>query len=179
MTLLGVDNRTNLCETSKPTISSIQIDFERAGYVAARTIGEMVAGKKAMRETSAVIGPLLAVRRESTGGWGRREVFVLTAVERIRREACDGLSANDVITAASVSRSLFILRFREAVGHSVLDEIHHVRLQKVCTLLADTDTEIGAIAGLCGFRSERTLRKLFRLREGMPMQAWRARNRRW
>ena len=178
LTLLGVDNRTNLCETSKPTISSIQIDFERAGYVAARTIGEMAAGKGVMRDKDATIGPLLAIRRESTGGWGRREAFVLEAVERIRREACDGLSANDVIAAASVSRSLFILRFREAVGHSVLDEIHHVRLQKVCTLLADTDTEIGAIAGLCGFRSERTLRKLFRLREGMSMQEWRARNRR-
>ena len=178
LTLLGVDNRTNLCETSKPTISSIQIDFERAGYVAAKTIGEMVAGKKATHEKSAVIGPLLAVRRESTGGWGRREAFVLKAVERIRREACGGLSANDVIAAAPVSRSLFILRFREAVGHSVLDEIHHVRLQKVCTLLAETDTDIGAIAGLCGFRSERALRKLFRLREGMSMQAWRARNRR-
>jgi LacI family transcriptional regulator len=178
LTLLGVDNRKNLCETSKPTISSIQIDFERAGYVAARTIGEMVAGKKVTREKSAVIGPLLAVRRESTGGWGRREAFVLKAVERIRREACGGLSANDVIVSAPVSRSLFILRFREAVGHSVLDEIHHVRLQKVCTLLAETDTDIGAIAGLCGFRSERALRKLFRLREGMSMQAWRARNRR-
>ena len=176
LTLLGVDNRTNLCETSKPTISSIQIDFERVGYVAARAIGEMAAGKRASRETAAAIGPLLAVRRESTGGWGRREGFVLKAVERIRREACNGLSAHDVIAEAPVSRSLFILRFREALGHSVLDEIHHVRLQKVCTLLADTDTEIGAIAGLCGFRSERALRKLFRLREGMSMQEWRARN---
>ncbi|MBR4615834.1 MAG: helix-turn-helix domain-containing protein, partial [Kiritimatiellae bacterium] len=104
--------------------------------------------------------------------------FVLQAIERIRREACDGLSAHDVLAHAPVSRSLFILRFREAVGRSVLDEIHHVRLQKVCTLLADTDTDIGAIAGLCGFRSERALRKLFRLREGMSMQEWRIRNRR-
>ena len=193
ITLLGVDNRTDICETSKPTLSSIQIDFERAGYLAAKMVGRLgdlttddlskstgrrVDKSENVAENAISIGPLLAVRRESTGGWGRREAFVLQAIERIRREACDGLSAHDVIADAPVSRSLFILRFREAVGRSVLDEIHHVRLQKVCTLLADTDTDIGAIAGLCGFRSERALRKLFRLREGMSMQEWRIRNRR-
>ena len=126
----------------------------------------------------AVIGPLLVVRRESTGGWGRHEHFVLEAVERIRREACDGLAARDVIAASRVSRSLFNLRFREAVGHSVLDEILHVRLQKVCTLLADTDTPIAAIAAFCGFKSDRDLRKIFLAREGISMLEWRRRHRR-
>ena len=35
------------------------------------------------------IGPLLAVRRESTPGRGRREPHILESVEIIRREACD------------------------------------------------------------------------------------------
>ena len=171
LTLLGVDNRVDICETGTPKLSSIQIDFERAGYVAARMIGEPHP------PSPALVGPLLAVRRESTGGWGRRERFVLKALERIRREACDGLTAAALASDFPGSRWLFEMRFREATGHSVLDEIQHVRLEKVYTLLARTDTAVGAIAGLCGYRTDRALRKLFLAREGTSMQAWRARNR--
>ncbi len=64
------------------------------------------------------------------------------------------------------------------MGHSVLDEILHVRLQKVCTLLSDTDTPIAAIAAFCGFKSDRDLRKIFLAREGISMLEWRRRHRR-
>ena len=168
LTLLGVDNLSEVCEAGKPTISSIQIDFERAGFAAARMIGE--------RGGLAAVGPLMVVRRESTGGAGRREPFVLEAVERIRREACDGLTADDVIKAAPVSRSLFILRFREAVGHSIQNEIEHVRLERVFTLLRDPEMPIGAIASFCGWRSDIALRWLFRRRTGMSMRQWRQKN---
>ncbi len=227
LTLLGVDNLPSLCEASHPTISSIQIDFERAGYVAASMLAATMKSRAAhgmkglaslemkgaaraandgipsfggeaatlhcaegatslpaerapslerAHDGGAVIGPLLVVRRESTSGWGRREAFVLQAVERIRREACDGLTAHDVIAAAPVSRSLFILRFREAVGHSVQDEIEHVRMERVFTLLRDTKTPISAIAALCGWRSDIALRWLFRRRTGMSMRQWRREN---
>ncbi len=241
LTLLGVDNLAAICENSHPTISSIQIDFERAGYVAASMLaatkikglaslemkGHATHGMKGLASLEikgaacaanggnssfgglsatlncaagapslpakrapsfggssatlhcaegAVIGPLLVVRRESTSGWGRREAFVLQAVERIRREACDGLTAHDVIAAAPVSRSLFILRFREAVGHSVQDEIEHVRMERVFTLLRDTKTPISAVAALCGWRSDIALRWLFRRRTGMSMRQWRREN---
>ena len=174
LTLLGVDNNVAICESSNPPLSSIQIDFERAGYVAARMVGE----KKAIADNPILIGPLLAVRRRSTGGAGRREPFILEAVEMIRREACDGLSAGSLAARFRCSERLFTLRFREATGHSVLDEIQQVRLEKVFSLLANTDTPIGAIAALCGYRSDIALRWIFRRRTGMSMQMWRAKNRR-
>ena len=59
------------------------------------------------------------------------------------------------------------------MGHSVLDEILHVRLEQVQALLARRDMAIGAIAGLCGFNCEYALRKLFQARFGMSMQEWR------
>ena len=117
--------------------------------------------------------PLLTVRRKSTGGRGRHEPWVLDAVAAIRAEACGGLSAGELIGRYPVSKRLFTLRFREATGHSVLDEILHVRLEKAYTLLAQTDTAIGAIPGLCGFRSERTLEALFLDHAGISMREWR------
>ena len=172
LTLLGVDNLPHICEGSKPTVSSIQIDFERAGYVAAKTIGETAGDGLA----AASIGPLLAVRRRSTGGSGRREAFVMEAVEMIRREACNGLTAAALARRFPCSRNLFDLRFREAVGRSALDEILHVRLEKACTLLAKTDTAVAAVPGLCGFRTHTALDRLFRSRFGLSMRGWRRKN---
>ncbi len=246
LTLLGVDSDPVLCEASHPTLSSIQIDHELAGYLAARLLAARMKGRavremkgqaepgmkgRAVREMKGAacaanagspsfapkahssfggsaatrhcgeaapslppqaapslqgsdgdgepvaIGPLLAIRRESTGGSGRREPFVLEAVEIIRREACDGITAAELAGRFRCSRPLFDRRFREAVGHSPLEEILHVRLEKVFTLLSRTDTPVGAVADFCGFRSHIALHWLFKKRTGMSMSEWRKRNR--
>lgn len=168
LALCSVDNMTWLCEKLRPSLTSIPIDFERAGFLAAKMLG---------RRGSATVGPLMAVWRESTGGSGRREPHIMAAVERIRREACDGLTARKVIEESPGSKRLFTLRFREATGHSVLDEIRHVRLEKVETLLLQTDTPIDAIADMCGWGSSVALKHFFHSRTGMGMREWRRKNR--
>ncbi len=209
LTLLGVDNDPTICENDHPSISSIQLDFERMGFLAARSLAARMTNRAARGMTTAVcaanddalrakdiilplppeaassfadggavgtIGPMLAVRRESTRGVGRREPRILEAVEIIRREACSGLTAEELAKRFPGSRRHFERRFREAIGHSVLDEILHVRLDKAFTLLAGTDTAIGAIYALCGFRSPRALDFLVHDRTGMSMRDWRKSN---
>jgi LacI family transcriptional regulator len=193
LTLLGTDNDPAFCETASPTISSIQLDFERMGYLAAKLIGIMLGGlsrEATLRPRSGhlsgeaalnaagnvtTVGPMLAMRRESTGGLGRREPHVLEAVEIIRREACDGLTVAKLASRLPGSRSLLDIRFREAMGHSVFDEILHVRLERVFDLLRQPETPITAIADLSGFGSLRALDKLFRSRFGCSLRAWRKR----
>ncbi|MBR1608441.1 MAG: helix-turn-helix transcriptional regulator [Kiritimatiellae bacterium] len=68
------------------------------------------------------------------------------------------------------------MRFREATGHSVLDEILHVRMEMAFTLLSRTKTAIGAIPAMCGFGCESDLDILFRKRHGVSMRTWRKRN---
>jgi len=122
------------------------------------------------------IGPLLAVRRESTRGAGRREPRILEAVEIIRREACDGLTVAALAAKFKCSRRLFDMRFREATGHSARDEIEHVRFENAFTLLKGTDKPVSAIADFCGYRTGSALRHIFLARTGMSMREWRARN---
>ena len=176
LTLLGVDSNPALCESSRPTLSSIQIDHELAGYLTAKAIGEM-SSRGGTPQKEIRVKPLLAVRRESTGGYGRRASFVQEAVEVVRREACEGLTAAALAKRFRCSRPLFDRRFREAVGHSPLEEILHVRLEKAFTLLARTDTPVGSVADFCGFRSHIALHWLFKKRTGMSMREWRRRNR--
>ena len=199
-TLVGVDGapeRHDIPPSPVP-LSSVDVNFESAGFLAARTLAEIIsrgvaenaehkiANNPAMRAKNSapsaplrevpLYGPLMVVRRESTRGRGRREPFVLEAAEAIRREACDGLTAATLAARFPVSRKHFERRFREATGHSVLDEILNVRLEQVQAYLLRRNVAIDAIAGLCGFGSEIELRRLFRRRFGMSMSEWRAHN---
>ena len=183
-TLVGAD-AAEVPDDGRPasSISSVRLDFELSGYLAAKTITRMLSAGNATNaggngafpaaETLS-FGPLLCIRRQSTRGRGRHEPWVMRAVEMIRGEACDGLSATALAARFPVSRKLFELRFREAIGHSVLNEILHVRMERVFELLSRPEFPIGAIAAFCGFRSDRELRNLFLARTGTSMRAWRA-----
>ena len=191
--VVGVDNDPELCEDDSPALSSIQIDFERMGYVAARMLGENISvegnlgGIAALHRLSGEAalngapgngktvssGPMLVVRRRSTGGRGRQESLILKAVEMIRREAAEGLTAGDLASRFPGSRRHFERRFREAMGHSVFDEILHVRIEKAMALLSRRDIAIGAIYFQCGFGSESDLRTHFHKLTGISLRQWR------
>ena len=183
-TLVGVDAIGPRRDFPSTGISSIQLDFEVAGYLAARALVERIVaqggsvGRRAAHPPARLdipFSPLLVDRRRSTGGRGRRENWIMDAVDIIRREACDGLSAADVAARFRCSRRLFDIRFKEALGHTAQDEIEHVRLEKAFELLRN-GAPIGAIAALCGYRSDTTMRWVFLHRTGMSMREWRSRN---
>lgn len=109
----------------------------------------------------------MIVRRKSTRGHGRRDPRILEAMAVIRREACDGLTAAALAARYEGSRRLFEIRFREAAGHSVLDEIINVRMARAVDLLANTEMRIEAIANFCGFNTELAFWKAFRKRTGV------------
>ena len=176
MTLLGVDNIEKVCEKSVPRLSSIQVDFELAGYRAAKLLDEKIHAAGPV-DSLVTFGPMLTVRRESTRGFGRLEPRLQSAMELIRREACNGLTAAEVTAQFEGSRRLVEKRFREAFGHSILDEIQNVRMEKVQFHLAKTDTPIAAIAAFCGYKTDIALRKAFRLLTGMSLADWRKANR--
>jgi LacI family transcriptional regulator len=158
------------------TVSSVRLDHELAGYLAAKALSAFAANdglRSAQAAPSLVFPPILVERRKSTRGYGRREPRILEAVEMIRREACDGLTAANLAGRFRGTRQLFDLRFREAMGHSPLDEIIHVRLERVLELLAQPDFPISAIADFSGFSSERVLQKHFRTRFHTSMRDWR------
>lgn len=175
-TVLGVDNREELCQSLSPPVSSIDVDWERTGFIAARMLAGVMESPDVWPPRRETCTPLMVVRRASTGGKGRHEPRIAEAVAMIRSEACDGLTAAALAARFPGSRRLFDMRFREAVGHSPLDEIIHVRLERAFALLAMTDTAIGAIPHFCGFRTYAALDAVFRRRFGIPMSEWRARN---
>ena len=161
LAVIGVDNDELLCENTTPTLSSVMADFTAAGRLAAEMLAGCIAGRHAKPRT-ATFGPLRIVRRASTSRSARNDPDVLAACDIIRRRACDGLRARDVIALFSCSRRMAEIRFRKATGHSILDEIQAHRLAKAETMLRNATLDRNAIANFCGYASGNALMNFLR-----------------
>ena len=179
VTLIGADGvETAPADKAKAeTISTVRLDFEMAGYLAAKMIGGIVS-RRGAETLSLEFPPLMVERRKSTRGHGRREPRILEAMEMIRREACDGLTVANLASRFPGTRRLFEMRFREAAGHSALDEILNVRLARAIDLLANTDMPILAVANFSGFKTGWEFWHFFRKRTGMTPARFRRDRRR-
>ena len=74
-----------------------------------------------------------------------------------------------------LSRRMAEIAFRRHAGQTIHDEILDARMERVERLLQNPNQDMTAIAGLCGWMSESTLRKAFKERHGgLSMREWRA-----
>lgn len=172
--VLGVDDEVQICENTKPTLSSIRTDNERAGYLAAELLSKRIASPKATIRPC-VFGALGVRRRASTRLFPNANRRVVRALEFIRRHACEGIEPPAVVAEMECSRSLADLRFREMTGHTILDEIHAVRLARVKELASNPKFDIAALPDFCGYASLSDLYRVFRRRVGMTLSHYRNR----
>ena len=64
-------------------------------------------------------------------------------------------------------------KFRDLVGHTILEEIRRVRVQRVKQLLTDTDLAMPAIARRSGFSTPQRMSVVFRQVTGLTPSAYR------
>lgn len=174
--IIGVDNDEEICEGQSPTLSSIELDYVAAGRIAAETLDAFMQGRGG-RSPNAMMRsypPGNVVRRMSTRLFAKRDKSIEAAVELIRREACKGITARDVIETIPCSRRMAELRFRTATGHSILEEILSIRMDMARQLLSQANPlPIDVIANRSGYKSLAAFSKAFHDKNGMPPTAWR------
>lgn len=172
--VLGVDNYADICESTRPTLSSIEPDFRGGGRQAALLLQELCRsshGRSAPGHQT--FGPLRVVRRASTRILKAHDREVEAALLRIRNEACNGLTAAQVLSAFSCSRGRAEIRFRAVTGHSILEEIHAVRLARAQDLLSRPHLQLKVLHAFCGFKTPCALQKFFLKETGMTLGTWR------
>ena len=176
--VLGVDNESILCTHMTPTLSSIQPDFERSGFLAADCMEMFLRSRGAGRAANASGLPLRQVspvkgivERESTAPASPAGLMVRKAETFIHDHADGNLRVANVARHLGISRRLLDLRFREITGRTVLATIQNVQLERVRHLLHTTKLSIAEIGRLVNFRSENHLKRLFKVTYGMNMSA--------
>ena len=152
--VLSFDNDPEVCEYSKPTLTSVDLDLEQIGLEAARLLDGLMSGRPAPA-AAVVVAPKGLVARESTDVLAYDDPEVRRAVQFIRDQANSaGLSVDQVARRCSLSRRTLERRFRTILGRSVGDEIVATRMATAEELLLETTLPLREVARRCGFRSQ-------------------------
>ncbi len=171
--VLGVDNDEWICEAAVPTLSSIQCDPRPAGYRIAGHLDRLMRGER-MRKQEYRVEPIRVVTRQSTEWFAIADKQMVQALKFIREAAsAPTLRVSDVARVCGLSRRATEIRFKNATGRTVREEIEHVRLERLRALLAETDLNIGELAVRCGFACETHLGRVFRKRFNTTMGRFR------
>ena len=173
--VLGIDNNDEICEHTKPTLSSVYPDFEHAGFMCGELLDLQLRNPNAKGETR-TFGIIGVVKRKSTTVVKRNDTKVAAAIEFIRLHAAEGIGVGDVAAHMSCSRRTAETRFLRLVGHTIQAEIRNVRMAKAIALLRNPRQTIEGIAHLCGYDSDSTLRYAFKAKTGLSMREWRIKN---
>lgn len=170
--VMGIDNNEEICDNTKPTLSSICPDFEKAGFLCGELLDKQLRDPKAKGENR-TFGILGVVKRKSTTIFKHTDAKVTAAVEYIRLHATDRICVEDVVKQMGCSRRTAETRFASLTGHTIQTEIRNVRMATAFAMLRNPRQAIDGIAHLCGYDSDSTLRYAFKAKTGMSMREWR------
>ena len=171
--VIGVGNGALECELCDPPLSSVDNNGRRAGYEAATLLHRMIEGRDPAPNMT-LIEPIGVVTRRSTDVLAIANQDLVEIIRDVRNLACEGLTPTGLAERSSVSRSTLERWFVKHLGHSVNDEILHVRLDRVKELLTTSDLPLAEIARLSGFAHPETMQRLFKNAVGQTPGRYRA-----
>lgn len=167
ISIIGIGDETSVCERLNPSLTTFRPEY---GILAERAMDALEGRRTAGESDMLTFSP---IRRQSTRRFKRRDPEVEYAVERIRRESCNGLKPRDVLAGFSCSRRMAELRFKAITGSTIARTILKTRLERCCELLSEGSLPIGAIADRCGFPSALVMRRQFLARMKATPREWR------
>jgi len=148
------------------SLSTVDPNYYQMGYRAGELLAASLSGSKVKKQT--LIQPELISEGSSTDFRAAVDHSVIRALHFIRQNYSNGIKAQQVIDYAGCSRTLLEQKFKAQVGHSIHNEIHNLRLEKVCRLLIEEEAlSIAEVAKLSGYPSSQYLYELFRKEFGL------------
>ncbi len=170
--ILGVDNDTLICRLSDPPISSLSLNFQKAGFEIAEMLHDMIVTDRNAPNTMTL---------ESQGVHTRQSTDILAvdnpelarALTYIRRHATDGIGIDHVVRQISVSRRMLERYFRQYLGRSIHGEILRVQMHAIEKRLIETNLPVSKIALTCGFATPEYMGQVFKRHHNMTMLQFR------
>jgi LacI family transcriptional regulator len=170
--VIGADNDELVCGLSDPAMSSVGVNFERAGYEAGQALERLMCGSRGVSSKITVFATHVVARR-STDIVAVKDRQLAKALRFIRDHARKPLAVDEVVLATALSRRALERRFRREIGCSVLDEIRRARTDQIVKLLVETDLPVGEIAGSLGFEDVQHFARYFRAAKKVSPVAYR------
>jgi LacI family transcriptional regulator len=170
--VIGADNDELVCGFCNPPLSSVAIDFERAGYESAKLLHALMSGRRPNRHKIIATASHVVTRR-STDILAVEDPAVARALRYIRDHDQGPVAVGDVARASGLSRRALEKRFRATLARSILSEIRRGRIEHIAQLLAETSLSISDIADRLGFDGPQHIARYFRAGKGMTPREFR------
>jgi len=160
--ILGVNNDDLLCESASTPLSSVDCDFTRVGYGAARMLDRLMHGEKLSdAERHVRLAPVRIVKRQSTDVLAVDDPDVADALRYIREHACDPCSVDDVLRHVPTGRRRLERQFSRKLGYTPGMEILRVQIETAKQLLVHPELKLPEISRRCGFADAATFSRAF------------------
>ena len=161
MCIIGVDNDAPYCDLCRPALSSVDPNHIEVGYQAAHLLERFIAGRATQDETIEVTPHMIHLRRSSSA-LAVDDPHLSKAMEYIRRNACAGITIDDISRHCGLSRSVLQRRFRSHLNRTVGDSILSEKLTHAKALLHTDNLSMSHIAEQSGFNSQEYMSQVFR-----------------
>lgn len=164
-------NEETFCEHLRPTLSSVEVGFERVGYEAARLLHGMMEGNEPEEPRHILLHPQGLIVRESTDFFAVDHPLVRAALEFIAANSHRPIATGDVARAVATGQRTLERCFRKYLERPIAAEIRRVRIERAKRELTQSDRSLADIARDAGFGVEQRMYQIFRRELGItPMQ---------
>lgn len=162
VSVLGVDNDSFTCNITSPTISTIELDFERIGYQVGQYINDSLETGK--RNSNIILhNPVGIVERESTPSLQISDEYVKKIVDYMKTHFTEDIGVSDIIRDIPLSRRSVELHFRKVYGERTIYRVLlEMRVEKMKELLVRTDLPVFNAALMSGFKDNTNINRVFR-----------------
>lgn len=171
--ILGVGNDLARVEFAHVPLSSIQLNTQQIGYLAAQTLQSLMDGETPA-PSEILVSPQKIITRTSTDRFAVDDEVVALALDYMQEHVGNAIYVEEVARAAGVTRRVLELRFRAALNTSVYAEAQRLHFERAIELMPEPGLTLGEIAYASGFESASVFATAFRRRHATSPSAYRA-----
>ncbi|QDU98958.1 substrate-binding domain-containing protein [Lignipirellula cremea] len=170
--IIAGQNEETLCEFPRPSLTSMELGYERIGYESAKLLQSLMDGRKPPREPL-LLPPQGLVVRESTDFFAVKDELVAAALEFISKNSHRHIGQDDVSRAVNAETRTLQLRFRKVLDRPIAAEIRRVRIERAKRELAQSKRRLSDIARDVGFGDAVRMYEVFRRELGVTPSEYR------
>jgi LacI family transcriptional regulator len=170
--ILGVNDDQAICNICDPPLSSIALNFKKAGYEAARLLDKIISGQQTMQGQCIEIQPTHVESRGSTDIFAINDPDIIQVLKYIKQNSNKPLQVDEIANHVCMSKRSLQLRFRKAMGRSIHDQIVQAHFDIAKALLNETNLPIDEVAARSGFLYTSNMRRAFKQLAGIAVSRW-------
>ena len=170
--VIGVDNDRLLCESTTPSLSSIDLRAADVGREAALQLKALLEGDAT--DYASPMNPATTVVRSSSHDVDRYMLTYQKAIDFIHARALRNMSVSDVDRACGISRRGVERAFEKCAESSPAAVMRDKRIEAIITLLKDKTASLESISQQAGFSDAAGLSNFVKRMTGKTPGAFRA-----